>query len=401
MTWRASARRVGQATLTVLACVSSFEVATRIDQWVRFGMPPWSPIAAEEELLTRDSLGEHGKPYAQFEKWTLNNVGMRGPDIAVDKPTDVLRVVTAGASETFGLYESLGQEYPRQLEDSLQSALRRDGCGSVHVQVLNAAIFGMTLPTIGQDLRMRVAPLHPDVVVLYPTPVQYLADSVPRPALPRQSPAADPPSWVAALRPRSLAPLREQLKEALPGWLKTWLRERDIHTTVAERPEEWRFTTVPADRLAHYDQDLRRVIGTIHGIGAAAVIMTHADLFMTRGDAGAAHQRSAQLTAWERFYPRATGAVLTAFDSAAVAITLRAAQDSSAAVFDLASAVRTMPSVNAGVMFADYAHFTDSGAALVAGRLTRAVLQSSGHQWSCAGEAGTIAAAVTSRSRSR
>src|SRR5580704_16764560 len=104
---------------------------------------------------------------------------MRGPDIPLAKPPGTLRVVTAGASETFGLYESPDREFPRQLEDTLRARL----CGDP-VEVLNAAIFGMSLPTLEQDLRLRVRPLDPDVVVLYPTPVQYLNDAMPMSATP-------------------------------------------------------------------------------------------------------------------------------------------------------------------------------------------------------------------------
>jgi hypothetical protein len=359
------ARRLGQIVLTVLVCVVAFEAATRVDDWVRFGVSPLSPVAAEEELLTRDSLGEHGRPGAQFQKWVLNNVGMRGPNVSVAKPPNMFRVVTAGASETFGLYESPGHEYPRQLEDTLQRVLAADDCRGARVEVLNAAIFGMSLPSVDQDLRMRVGHLHPDVVVLYPTPVQYLADEPPQATLPLAAGDGDPAPWYAVLRPRAIVALRTQLKEVLPGWLKTWLRQRDVDAMVAAQADTWRFDTIPSARLARYDRDLRHVVETVRSIGALPVIMTHANLFMT----APSRSDSSQLTAWERFYPRATGSVIVAFDSVAALITLRVARDSSVATVDLADIVRHAPSSTAAHLFGDYAHFTDMGSALVAGAL--------------------------------
>jgi hypothetical protein len=229
----------------------------------------------------------------------------------------------------------------------------------------------MSLPTVDQDLRTRVAPLHPDVVVLYPTPAQYLAVAVPLAASPVA--VAETPPWYAVLRPRSVSRLSDQIKAMLPIWLQTLLRQRDIDRDITGQTESWRFTAIPDDRMASYDRDLRHAIGTIHGIGAKAVIMTHADLFMApRGADGA--RRAAQLIAWQRSYPRALASVLPAFDSAAVGVTLRAAKDSSVRAVDLATAIRDLPPGAAADAFRDYAHFSDAGSAIVAGMLGPAVL---------------------------
>jgi hypothetical protein len=381
-------RKAGNALLITLVCLIAFEATTRIDDWVRFGTSPWSPISVEEDLLVSDSLGEHGKPYAQYQKWSLNNVGMRGRDVIVPKPPGVLRIVTAGASETFGLYESPGREYPRQLEDSLRSVLGRE-CDGVRIEVVNAAIFGMSLPSVDQDLRMRVAPLHPDVVVYYPTPVQYLAESVPRPADPVDPGIRTAEPWFAVLRPRSLNALREQLKEVLPSWLKGWLRQEDLNSAVAGRSQDWRFTTVPDDRLVRYDRDLRHIIGTIRAIGAEPVIMTHANHFMARRP-GDDDEVATELTAWQLSYPRATGAVLIAFDSDAVAPTLRAALDSGVQAVDLATAMRTASKQDTSKLFGDYSHFTDAGSALVAHTLTPAVVRTLHEHSACHRDNGVI-----------
>jgi hypothetical protein len=380
--------RVSTGLLTFVVIAVVFELTIRLDDLVRFGTPFTSPIAVEDELLTRDMMGEHGRAHAQFQKWTLNNLGMRGADVAVSKPRDVRRVVTAGASETFGLYESPGREYPRQLEDSLRQTLAASDCASTSIEVVNAAIFGMSLPSIDEDLKTRVRQLRPDVVVLYPTPVQYLADEIPSAALPDTAPNAGDLGRLASLKPRSTYRLREQIKAILPDWMKTWLRDRAVVAVTAQEGPGWRFQSIPAERLARYEGDLRRVIGTIRAIGAVPVLMTHADVFMTPGS-----REMTQLIAWERFYPRATGTVLIAFDSAGGDATMRVAKDSVVPVLDLAAIVRRNQGSDAAKLFGDYAHFTDRGAALVAGALRPIVIDAAHLPGMCRGS-GPIAGSV-------
>jgi lysophospholipase L1-like esterase len=340
--------------LAVVAALA-MEISCRLDDALRFGTPVLSRVESESELLVRDADGEHGRPNARYGKWVINNVGMRGPDVDPVKAPGTLRVVTAGASETFGLYESPGREFPRQLEDTLRARL------GPRVQVLNAAIFGMTLPTLEQDLRLRIRALRPDVVVLYPTPVQYLNDEVPTPAAPDSAAPGRLP-FRDALRPRAMERLRQQAKALLPEWLATSLRRDDIARDARDHPAGWRFTGVPADRLAAYDADLRRTIGTIRAIGAVPVLAIHANAF----DAGGPLDEP-RLVSWENQYHRATGDALIAFDAAAARATVRAARDSNVTFVDLRQ-------VHATAMFADYAHFTDAGAAAVAGALAPAVL---------------------------
>jgi lysophospholipase L1-like esterase len=348
-------RSIGLGLALAVVFALAMEIACRLDDAVRFGTPVLSRVESESDLLVRDAAGEHGRPHARYGKWVINNVGMRGPDVDSVKPPGTLRVVTAGASETFGLYESPDHEFPRQLEDTLRA--RR----GPHVEVLNAAIFGMSLPTLEQDLRLRVHALRPDVVVLYPTPVQYLNEEVPIPAEPDSGNSGRLP-FRDALYPRAIERLRKQAKALLPEWLATSLRRDDIARDARGHPAGWRFTGVPADRLSAYDADLRRTIGTIHAIGAAPVLAIHANAF----DGGGALDEPL-LVSWENQYHRATGDALIAFDAAAARATIQAARDSNVIFVDLRR-------VHATPIFADYAHFTDTGAAVVAGALAPAVL---------------------------
>ncbi|MFL5613846.1 MAG: hypothetical protein ACJ796_09330 [Gemmatimonadaceae bacterium] len=233
-----------------------------------------------------------------------------------------------------------------------------------HVEVLNAALPGMSLPTVEQDIRLRVAKLHPDVITLYPTPVQYLDDDAPVAIHPRAS-GAPSPSWVKALYPRAAGRLWEQAKILLPALISTRLRALDIAKEEQRHPQSWKFEAIPQDRLLQYDSDLRRIVGSIRSAGAVPVLMTHANRFMGSGPVD-----PTVLTMWERMYPRSAGATLVAFDSAAGNVSRQVARDSSVVIADVAS---DLGRNGERAFFQDYAHFTDLGAARVAGELRRAI----------------------------
>ena len=101
----------------------------------------------------------------------------------------------------------------------------------------------------------------------------------------------------------------------------------------------------------------------MRSIGAEPVLATHANLFV-----GGAVSDSSLLAAWQRFYPRPEGQVILAFDSAGAEVTKRVAADSGVALADVRAALSGCPAC-----FADYAHFTDEGAARVAGSVAGAV----------------------------
>ncbi len=342
------------------------ELTARIEDWVRYRTPIATRITSQTDLLVRDTAGVHGRPGARYQKWALNSLGFRGPELRVREST-MLRVVTAGASETFGLYESPGREYPRQLEDSLGARLAvRASCartGSGRVEVINAALPGMSLPTATRDIDVRLRSFRPDVVVLYPTPVQYLDFALPRPAQPDTSPGAGLLPRARSLHSRSLARLKSQLKTLVPDAVARELRLRRTASRLRDKAPGWRFERIPMNRLAQFERDLEVAVRAVHAIGARPLLVTH-------GNAFAAGTGNADLLAeWEQFYPRATGTTIIAFDSAARVATLAVARRSGAGVIDL---LYRLPR-NERDVFEDYAHFTDRGAGLIAGAIAREI----------------------------
>jgi hypothetical protein len=143
------------------------------------------------------------------------------------------------------------------------------------------------------------------------------------------------------------------------------IRRREISAMVGQHGRDWRFESVPADRLAVFEADLRRSVGTIRSTGAIPVLVTHANRFV-----GSPITDGATLRAWEKFYPRATGRTIVAFDSVARLRTLAVAADSSTVLVDLAPTLAH----SRGTVFADYSHFTDVGAALTAGAVGASIV---------------------------
>jgi hypothetical protein len=173
-TMRRGIAALGMAAIFVL----TLELCARVDDWVRWDAPILGHYS--QALLTvTDQHGRHSRPGARFQKWQINSHGFRGPEITLEKPAGVVRVVVAGASEAFGLHESPGMEFPAQLQTLLDS--KAPG----RYQVLNAACPGMTPARIAKYFDSWVTRFEPDVLVFYPTPAFYLdINPPPDPPLP-------------------------------------------------------------------------------------------------------------------------------------------------------------------------------------------------------------------------
>jgi len=146
-------------TVFAICFFGTIELACRIEQWWLDSAAIFGVHTYDTALFTMDEYGITGKPNGTYEKWRLNAKGFRGPEIQTEKLDGRLRIVCIGASETFGLYENPENEWPRQLERHLAGV-------NADVEVINAAIAGMSLSQRTQHLRQRLLPLHPDVVVM-------------------------------------------------------------------------------------------------------------------------------------------------------------------------------------------------------------------------------------------
>lgn len=91
---------------------------------------------------------------------TTNSLGLRGADVPTDKPDGTLRIAVVGGSSAFGYFASDGQEAAQLLEDALNHA-------GHPTEVINAGVPGYNLFQTIPRYRNLVAPLHPDIVIVY------------------------------------------------------------------------------------------------------------------------------------------------------------------------------------------------------------------------------------------
>ena len=338
--------RTGQIFPLLILGLASVELTVRVDDWSRFGVPIYRREASIEDLLIRDASGWHTRPGSMFLQFRVNSHGYRGADV----PDSVLRtrplVIATGASETFGLYEAAGHEWPQQLADSLGSR-----CGDGPMTVLNAAFVGMTLPTVVQDLRARLLLLHPKVIIYYPTPSQYLFRTVPRAGVVGGAPFEELSPW----RPRALARVRDAVKRIIPQVLLEY--QRRASTARLRASGDPPFASVPVDRLDSMESQLRVLVGEVRKGRSEPVLVVHQNRF---ADTSAVVERR-WLHALEGQVPKATGEVFMRFEHDAGVREARVAADSGVTLVDPAMTARA----DRASLFADFAHFTDRGSAVM------------------------------------
>jgi len=326
------------------------ELAARTDDWIREDI---SVLASPsyDDLILKDSLGVRGRPHGHFKKWHLNNAGFRSPKMTPAPLPGCARVVVLGTSETFGYYEPEGREYPAQLADSL----RRFGC----YEVLNAGVAGLAIPGVYRLWRNWVRMFRPDIVVIYPSPAFYLSDNTPAlaPYL-HVSEGPQPPSVTSRLWLRLLD------RVEVPGPLQRQRTKRAIAAATAGKPPEWAFNAPPQDRLNLFHDHLDSLASSVRATGASIVMTTHATIF---ADTTGAPEPDLAL-AWRQAHPRPSPATLIAFDRAASPVIAAVAARNGAALLDLGAAMNGCPA-----WFADFLHFSEAGASVVATLMAPAV----------------------------
>ena len=109
---------------------------------------------------------------------TINGQGFRGKDFTIDKADGVFRVITLGASSTFGYYDKDDETYPYYLEQMLNTARLESGCKQVNrFEVINLGVPHLNSGQILSLLMHEGLVLSPDVVTLY-SGINDAADSI-------------------------------------------------------------------------------------------------------------------------------------------------------------------------------------------------------------------------------
>ena len=372
-------RYVGRAVRAILSVVIFalvLELCARVDDRISYGAPMWSSYNADG-LYEPDHVGKRGKPNARYKKWQLNSLGFRGPEL---RP-GTIRVVCFGASETFGLYEAEGQEYPRQLERDLNAR-----AGGDVFQVVNAAYPGETVATAILRVPQIMETVHPRYAIIYPAPAEYI-----------WLPWLDPPKSAnnGAIEPlpkfelRIADRMRIVLKSVLPSRFQSRLRQHEIDHEAAQYKLMDR---VPEENVFRFRADLLALIEALNARGLEPVLVTHADAF---GEHPNAPDHNL-LIAWRKFYPMLEEAGFIDMERRMNDAMRSIALEENVTLVD---AAREIPPTSE--YFADFSHFTNAGSQLIAQKLAEGMKSAVGGGLHAASGPTRVNAAMASNSEWR
>jgi lysophospholipase L1-like esterase len=201
----------------------------------------------------------YSKFFPNEEKWTespdrrtpyrvrINNQGFRGDDFAVEKAPGTIRILTMGASSTFGYHDRDDETYPYLLGRELNA----DAPEGTRFEVINFAIPHATTDNVLAMFLNEGVALDPDVVTFY----EGANDAVV--IEPRSGEAAE--SWRQAISRRVL--LAALLERLVPRF------------GVAD-PEWWWSDELAERRRAAFIANLDRLAAECHRRGITLIVAT-------------------------------------------------------------------------------------------------------------------------------
>jgi hypothetical protein len=323
----------------VAIAIVTLELCARTEDKVRYGAPFFGNYSADS-LYTYDALGKYGHPNASFQKWHLNEAGYRGPALR----DGTYRIACLGSSETFGLYESPGNEWPRQLESILNHSR-----GSQAYEVIDVAFPGMSLATDIKRLPQIISTLHPKMAVIYPSYTPYIEIDHPF-STQSNIPAATVPPATSHFEWRIAGRFDTLMKSSLPEGLQHKLRSLQIQhdirgKTVMER--------LPEQNVQAFQSDLDSLTTQLLSSGVQVVLVTHANRF---GPILNPADRPI-LTDWRKFFPTLQEDGLLDMERRMSGAVRQVGQTHNVPVVDAAALIAPGRGD-----FAEFVHFTDAGA---------------------------------------
>lgn len=155
-------RKVALVVVPVLACMLLLVLAeglVRVRQYLKYGFTDTT------ELYTYDEKFELRIPVAGAVNGpiSINSLGFRGPEIATPKPDNVIRIAYIGASTTYCAEVSGNDKvWTHIVSERLSESFPR-----VQFDYVNGGVPGYTTEASLKNLSGRIAPLQPDIVVIY------------------------------------------------------------------------------------------------------------------------------------------------------------------------------------------------------------------------------------------
>ena len=343
-------KRLLRAAFCAVIIVASWECCARVKEWTQRGVPPLAMRYVAPATYRYDARGLHGIPLVTDGKYRMNSLGYRGPEVTQGKET----ILCLGASETYGIYESPGHEFPRLLERALAAGRR-------NVQVVNAALPGARPGGYPADAAYRADQRSkPTVVALYFSPSAVIWTKSEWDSLHRSYESRNPPEEVTP-RFRIVSQVRELVLANLPESMKRRRADSAMRQAIA-RAHATPSSHLPERNFTQFRAALDSILGTLDR-HVAVVLITHADRF---GSGDPQNEKDYfEARSFRTFYPKLTLAGLIDTERRMNADIAAEAVTHHAILVDAAHAITPGPT-----NFADFFHFTDHGSALMAALLT-------------------------------
>ncbi len=267
-------------SVSVIVFLFVVEITARVDDALKYGAPILGRYS-NERLRARDENGmRYNIPNAHFEKWQNNKFGFRGPDFDPEKPEGLTRIVCMGVSETYGLFEDEGKDWPGQLSEMLEPYQ------SFHV--INAATVGLSLPDYTNYMEKYVFKFDPDIIIILANPQSFMGAMAreerenPTSANPTAGKAGTNNSLLANLVAgiRILPKAKQMLIRFVPAWLlekfQYWDRTRKIEQ-LENNLLKGRKTidVIPVEYQDAFRKEIEKIVQAVRERGIKVILSTY------------------------------------------------------------------------------------------------------------------------------
>lgn len=280
---------------------------------------------------------------------TINALGFRGPEIAVPKPPGTLRFAFLGASTTFAAeVGSDSATWPNLVVEDLRARFPEHAFDYV-----NSGVPGYVVRTSLENLEVRVAPLDPDVIIIYHA-TNDMAMNASR--LAEEAGLADRAGNKALLWPAEYSFL----------WYLAEKNLRILARRAAAQDATYRLTVDPERLAAPFREDLTALVRAARRHADVVVVATFSTHL--RAEQTPEQQRRAAMTAL--FYTPflSIDGLLSAFGAYNAVIAEVGHAEGAVVIGD----ETRIP--GDAVHFVDSVHFTDAGNRVMADRVVEALL---------------------------
>ena len=352
-------KQVAKLFIALPLFILTLEICARVDDSIRYDAPFFCDYTYRNMLVSRDEHGTTGRPNGRFQKWSLNSFGFRNDETGLRKEPGTIRIACLGASETFGYYERPGGEWPAQLADILRSSE-----GSPY-EVMNTAFPGRLLRSNIVHLKERVLKFKPDIVILYQLNFSYMDPKFEPRRTERPQSVSTRISRAGVKRPSLSLRVKPKIRECIKKITPTALQERYRRYKGLKQLREIRImrgytqlvdTASPSRlQLMKEDMEIFHDLCKTHDaelvVGTSAVCLTEENM----------------IEGW-RYMPYLTE---QGFTEGAPKFNQALAELADEKQFTCVDIATLVPSDN--VHMADYVHFADKGARIVAQAFAEAV----------------------------